>query len=268
MRQFSVRYNLLFSAAVCGVCAIFVSSLAVALHDRQEVNELLFKQANVLEAAGLTKPGEKLAREAIEQQFQSFEVVLVDLATGAEVATGEEAAAFDQRQARQDPERSREAPDNRASVFRLPHRAQVFKLRGESGEVEKIILPIEGYGLWSTLYGFLALSADTQTIEGITYYEHGETPGLGGEVDNPRWKSKWQGRMAFGEGGAPKIKVIKGPAGPPAEDPYEVDGLAGATITARGVTNMLQFWLGDDGFGPYLRNLRSGTAGNIEREAA
>ncbi len=271
MRHFSVRYNLLFSAAVCGVCAIFVSSLAVALHDRQEVNELLFKQSNVLEAAGLAQPGEKLAQEVIEERFERFEVVLVELETGTEVAGGEEASAFDQRRARRDPEQSREAPDNRSSIIRLPHRAQVFKLRGDSGEVEKIILPIEGYGLWSTLYGFLALSADTQTIEGITYYEHGETPGLGGEVDNPRWKAKWQGRMAFDQAGEPKITVIKGYAGPAAEDPYRVDGLAGATITARGVHNMLRFWLGDDGFGPYLRNLRSGTAGsagNIEREAA
>ena len=271
MRQFSVRYNLLFSAAVCGVCAIFVSSLAVALHDRQEVNELLYKQSNVLEAAGLVEPGEKLAREAIEERFERFEVVLVDLEPGEEVAAGEEAADFDQQKAKKDPERSREAPENRASIFRVPHRAQVFKLRGDGGEVEKIILPIEGYGLWSTLYGFLALAADTTTIEGITYYEHGETPGLGGEVDNPRWKAKWQGRMAFDDSGEPKITVIKGPAGPPEEDPYKVDGLAGATITARGVNNMLQFWLGDDGFGPYLENLRSdnaGSTGNIEREAA
>lgn len=255
-KQFSVRYNLLFSAAVCGVCAIFVSSLAVGLNERQEANELQFKQANVLEAAGLLEPGERLSSAEIQRRFANVETVLVDLRSGEEVADAD-AGAFDQQAAKKDPERSREAPPNDARVIRLPYRAQVFKLRGEDGELEKLILPIEGYGLWSTLYGFLALSADTRAIAGITYYQHGETPGLGGEVDNPRWKALWPGRKAFDDNWRPEIVVIKGKAGPPAEDPHRVDGLSGATITSRGVSNMLRFWLGPDGFGPYLENVRT-----------
>jgi Na+-transporting NADH:ubiquinone oxidoreductase subunit C len=255
MRQFSVRYNLLFSAAVCGVAAVFVSSLAVALAERQEVNELLFKQANVLEAAGLVKPGEEIGKEEIEKRFAAVEPVVIDLSTGEELPELD-AADFDQQRVKKDPASSREAPPNRAGIFRLPEQAQVFKVKGDGGELEKIILPVEGYGLWSTLYGFLALSADTRTIEGLTYYQHGETPGLGGEVDNPRWKALWPGRKAFDEDWNPEIEVIKGAAGSPAEAPYKVDGLSGATITSRGVTNMLQFWLGPDGFGPYLEKIR------------
>ena len=84
----------------------------------------------------------------------------------------------------------------------------------EAGDLEMVMVPIEGNGLWSTLYGFLALDADTRTVVGITFYEHKETPGLGGEVDNPRWKALWPGRKAFlDEGYAPKIEVIKGAAG-------------------------------------------------------
>jgi Na+-transporting NADH:ubiquinone oxidoreductase subunit C len=94
-------------------------------------------------------------------------------------------------------------------------------------------------------------------IDGITFYDHGETPGLGGEVDNPRWKSLWKGRKAFDENWQPTIAVVKGRAGPPEDDPYRVDGLSGATITSRGVSHLLAFWLGDDGFGPYLTNFRS-----------
>ncbi|MEE8522466.1 MAG: Na(+)-translocating NADH-quinone reductase subunit C [Thermoanaerobaculia bacterium] len=256
MRQFSVRYNLLFSVAICGVAAVFVSSLAVALKERQEVNELLFKQANVLEAAGLAEPREKLAKEEIERRFATIESVVIDLKSGEELPDVD-AASFDQQAAKKDPERSTKAPSNPSRVIRLPHRAQVFKVIGDDGELEKIILPVEGYGLWSTLYGFLALAADTRTIEGLTYYQHLETPGLGGEVDNPRWKARWPGRKAFDESWNPKITVIKGAAGPPAEEPYEVDGLSGATITSRGVTNMLRFWLGPDGFGPYLEKIRA-----------
>lgn len=254
--QFSVRYILLFSIAICGVCAVFVSSLAVGLKDRQVVNEKLYKQRNVLEAAGLVKNGESVTPEQISSLFSNIEPVLVDLQTGQEVATGEEATVYDQQAAKKDPELGRDAPKNFSLIFRLPRKAQVFKVKGESGAIDQYVLPIEGYGLWGTLYGFLALDADTTTVTGITYYQHKETPGLGGEVDNPKWKALWPGRQVFDEAWTPVIQVIKGQAGSAEQNPHQVDGFSGATITARGVENMLKFWLGADGFGPYLENVR------------
>ena len=143
----------------------------------------------------------------------------------------------------------------------MPLRALVYQMV-ENDQIQKIILPIEGKGLWSTLYGFLALGPDTTSIEGITFYQHGETPGLGGEVDNPSWKALWSGRQAYDESWEPVIEVIKGHAGPPSEDPYAVDGLSGATLTARGVTYLVRYWLGEQGFGPYLERFRA------ERKAA
>jgi Na+-transporting NADH:ubiquinone oxidoreductase subunit C len=128
----------------------------------------------------------------------------------------------------------------------------------KDGELEALIVPISGQGLWSTLYGYIALAPDTNTIRGITFYQHAETPGLGGEVDNPRWKALWVGRKAFDKNGRPAITVKKGRAGPADTDPYNVDGLSGATITSRGVGNLVRFWLGDDGFGPYLKTQRAG----------
>ena len=155
------------------------------------------------------------------------------------------------------PDTSRPAPDNPSRVQRLGEVAVVYLLQGDDGGIKTVILPIEGYGLWGTLYGFLALDgADLETIRGITYYQHKETAGLGGEVDNPNWKARWPGRLAFDDQLETQIQVIKGPAGPPAEDPFRVDGISGATITGRGVTNMLHFWLGENGFGPYLDRLR------------
>ena len=130
-------------------------------------------------------------------------------------------------------------------------------MRGDAGDLEMIVLPIEGLGLWGTLYGFLALDADTTTVRGITYYQHKETPGLGGEVDNPSWKDKWPGRKAFDDDGEVSLAVIKGPARTAEHDPHRVDGLAGATITSNGVTNMLEFWLGENGFEPYLNRIRA-----------
>lgn len=247
-------YTILFATAVCIVCAVVVSSSAVSLKERQEVNAVLEKQRNVLIAAGLLEEKEKVGRDEILRRFEAVSPLVIDLATGAEAPTIE-ATTFDQRKATTNPATSRVAPANDAGVKRLPNHALVYELRDKDDRLEMVILPIEGYGLWSTLYGLIALDADLETIRGITFYKHGETPGLGGEVDNPKWKAKWEGRKAFGDDGDPRITVIKGLAGPPEEDPYRVDGLSGATITSRGVSNFVQFWLGEQGYGPYLQSL-------------
>ncbi len=253
--QRSAAYVIAFSLAVSVVCAVVVSGAAVALKDAQEANLNAYRQRNVLIAAGLLQPGESIDAAEQQRRFEQIHPVVIDLATGEE-APEIDAAGFDQRKASTDPSTSRPAPPNRAQVRRLPKHALVYEVRDEQGRLKMVILPIEGKGLWSTLYGFLALDADVRTIRGITFYEHRETPGLGGEVDNPRWKALWPGRKAFDEQGRPAIAVIKGQAGPPAEDPYHVDGLSGATMTSRGVTNLVQFWLGEEGFGPYLERLR------------
>ncbi len=249
--QRSVGYTLLFATLVCIVCAVVVSGSAVQLKERQDVNVLLDKQSNVLEAAGMRMPGEQLPPEVIEERFATIEAQVIELATG-EIRDDVDPATFDQKKAAQDPATSEKAPDNLARVQRVPNLALVYLVKGDGGEVEKYIFPVEGKGLWSTLRGFIALEADLQTVAGITFYEHKETPGLGGEVDNPGWKSLWPGRKIFGPDGEPEIEVVKGRAGPPAEEPYKVDGLSGATITSRGVSYLVQFWLGPEGFGPYI----------------
>ncbi len=254
-RTFSVIYNLLFSAAVCGVCAVFVSGSAVSLKERQDANKLLDKKKNVLQAAGLLGAKEKVPAEEVEKRFSSFRAVVIDLETGEE-APEVDAATFDQQKAKKDPARSREAPANPSLVKRFPNHVLVYEMADDAGRLEAVVVPVEGYGLWSTLLGFLALDKDTRTVRGLAFYDHKETPGLGGEVDNPRWKALWPGRRAMDESFTPKIEVIKGPAGKPEDDPYRVDGLSGATITSRGVTNMMALWLGPDGLGPYLEQVR------------
>lgn len=254
--QHSVRYIVFFAAIVCFVCSVFVSGAAVALKDRQDANKVLDVRGKVLTVAGLMKSGEKLTAEEITNLFEgSVKASVIELKSGI-VAEGVDAITYDQRAARANPELSKAAEANDAKIQRLPLNALVYRVE-EEGKLKSLILPVEGKGLWSTLYGFLALDSDLQTIQGITFYEHGETPGLGGEVDNPRWKSLWAGRKAFGEDGQPKIAVKKGPAGKVADDPYNVDGLSGATLTSRGVTSLVRFWLGSEGFGPLLRKMRS-----------
>jgi Na+-transporting NADH:ubiquinone oxidoreductase subunit C len=253
--QHSNAYIIGFAAAVCVVCGFLVSVTATSLKTRQDQNILLDRQKNVLTVAGLMEPGEDIDASETTQRFEdSIRASVITLATG-EATVGVDADSFDQQRAAKDPARSTLAPPNASKVIRLPNEALVYEVV-EAGEVQALILPIQGMGLWSVLYGYIALESDARTIRGITYYQQGETAGLGGEVDNPRWKALWVGRKAFDERGNVKIAVKKGAAGPADEDPYRVDGLAGATITSRGVTNMLRFWLGDLGFTPYLERYR------------
>ena len=253
--QRSVWYTIGFAAIVCLICSILVTSSAVSLEKKQEVNKLLDKQRNVLQAAGLAKAGESLSAAEVQSRFAAFEPVVVDLRTGKEDPSASP-DSVDQRRMTSDPDESRAVPKNSAQVSRVADKAVVYKLKDDQGNLKMLVLPVEGKGLWSTLYGYLAVGPHAEEIEGLTFYEHGETPGLGGEVDNPRWKALWPGRKIFDDTGKVAIHVIKGTAGPPEKDPYEVDGLSGATITSRGVTHLIQFWLGDQGFGPYLESYR------------
>jgi len=252
----SSSYNLAFAAAVCVVCAVVVSTSFVALEDLQLQNQALEKRRNVLIAAGLTTGDTRLSASDVDLLFNTIDQVVIDLETGEEVAEIDP-NLFDQRSAATGAETSRVASDNNARVKRVPKNALVYELRDADDELKLAILPISGMGLWSTLYGFVAFDADLTTIRGLTFYEHGETPGLGGEVDNPRWKQLWLGRKAFDSEKNIRIEVIRGIAGKPDEDPFSVDGLAGATMTSRGVTNMLHFWLSEEGFEPYLNRLRN-----------
>jgi len=253
LRRDGPAYTLIFAAAVCAVCAVLVSVSAVTLKERQEANTRLDIQLNVLSVAGLIPADARPDASEIARLYKArVSPEVIDLKTGRSLPRIDP-GSFDQRLASTDPNRSKPAPPNPAKVARVPNNALVFKIR-QVPRIEMVVLPVEGKGLWSTLYGFLALDAhDLNTIRGIAFYKHGETPGLGGEVDNPKWRGLWRGRKAFDAARKPVITVIKGPAGPVRDDPHHVDGLSGATMTSNGVTALVQFWLSDDGYGPYLK---------------
>ena len=186
---------------------------------------------------------------------------VIDIETGDYVSEID-ATTFDQRAAAKDPATSitLEASVDVANIIRQSKYALVYLVNDDQGGLDKIILPIHGYGLLSTLYGFIALESDGNTVAGLGFYEHGETPGLGGEVDNHRWKNLWKGKQVYRQGDV-AINVKKGTVDPQAASAYwEVDGLSGATLTSRGVSNLVQYWLGDRGFESYLQNLREGDA--------
>lgn len=260
----TVSKTVIVALLLCIVCSVVVASSVVLLKPIQQKNKSLNLKANILAAAGLLKEGANA--QDIESGFKLITPKLVDLKTGEYVSADkvgkESEIAYDQRKAAKDPALSTVVPadKDKASIRRQAKYAKVYLVEN-GGKIEKIILPVHGYGLWSTLYGFLALEGDANTVVGLGFYEHAETPGLGGEVDNPRWKALWPGKKIYdlASSNTPVIKLVKGGVDRNRPDAvYGVDGLSGATLTSRGVTNLLQFWMGEDGFQTYLNRLRKG----------
>lgn len=255
MRNDSPAKIILVAVTLCLVCSVLVSAAAVVLRPEQELNKALDKKKNILLAAGLIEDDgtgdiDKVYSERVEAR-------LVDLETG-DYTDAIPVDEFDQRQAAKDPELSVAIGQDPSGLSRRSKYAPVYLVREAPGanEYSGVIIPVHGKGLWSTLYGFLALDSDLNTIEGLGFYEHKETPGLGGEVDNPNWKAQWKGKKVYDDGDV-GIEVIKGKVNPNSPDSeYQVDGLAGATITARGVGNLLKYWMGDKAFQPYIERVR------------
>ncbi len=248
MKNDSTGKVLFVAVTLCVVCSVLVSAAAVGLRGRQEKNARQFKQYNVLIAAGLAEPGQKVD---IDKLFEQIQVELVDLATGKVVATGAEAAAYDAVAEAKKPASCVTIPPklDSAGIKHRAKRAVVYK-HVVDGKLVSYVLPIYGKGLWSTMYGFLAVAADRTTIKGIVYYEQGETPGLGGEVENPRWRAQFPGKKLFDASGNYDFRVLKGVGH--AKTEHEADGLSGATMTTRGVDGMIRYWLGPHGLGPYF----------------
>jgi Na+-transporting NADH:ubiquinone oxidoreductase subunit C len=258
-KESTVR-TLTVALLVCLVCSVFVAGAAVALKPLQAENRQLDKQRSILAIAGLG--GADLPAKAVQALFaERIQARLVDLETGV-FSEAQDAASFDPLKAAKDPQLSTALPGAQdiALIKRRENLTTVYLVE-QGGELETLILPVRGYGLWSTLHGFIALKGDLNTVVGFGFYQHGETPGLGGEVDNPKWKSLWNGKTLFDDNGKLAVEIIKGSVDPQsAKAEHQVDGLAGATLTTKGVNNLLHFWLGENGFGPLLANLKKGEA--------
>ncbi|MEM6941023.1 MAG: Na(+)-translocating NADH-quinone reductase subunit C [Pseudomonadota bacterium] len=246
----SVGKTVVVAVSLCLVASMVVSAAAVALRPLQQVNALKDKQLNILQVAGVYDPEVDVA-----EAFAAFEPHVLELDTGT-FSSQFDPASFDDRAAADDPATSEALVDDPAGIGRQANFVTVYLLRDAAGAIDKVILPIHGYGLWSTLYGFIALEENGNDIYGLQFYEHAETPGLGAEVDNPRWRAQWNGARLRDDDGDLQITVAK--AVPPAGEEYHIDALAGATLTSVGVDNLIKFWMGEEGYAPFLDNLKAG----------
>ncbi len=260
----SITNTFVVTLVLCIVCSLLVSTAAVALKDAQGKNKLLDRQRNIVEAAGLGDKSRVLNAKQITDMFTdgTIEPRVVDLQSGEYVEDKEIAnPSFDERKAAKDEKMNTTIHAGKfgIGIGKREKYTWVYLVKDKQGTLQQVVLPIYGKGLWSTMYGFVALKNDLRTINGLTYYEHGETPGLGGEVENLKWKKQWQGKNVWkGEPADATLAVGVAKGSPTPENlPYMVDGLSGATITSRGVDSMIKYWFSSDAFGPYLEKLAS-----------
>ncbi|MDX1812351.1 MAG: Na(+)-translocating NADH-quinone reductase subunit C [Gammaproteobacteria bacterium] len=251
------RKTIVVATLLSLVCSLLVATSVVVLKPRQQANKQNEIQRNILTIADVPISDS----ESTQAMFARFiEVRLVNLENGR-YEPNANPAKYDWRGAMKDPGTSKAiAPaDDIAKIKRRPTILPIYLVK-EHDRIKRLILPVYGYGLWSTLYGFLALEADAQTVAGLSFYEQAETPGLGGEVDNPKWKKLWKGKQVYDNEGQVKLEAIRGHVNPDSQQAaYQVDGLSGATLTTRGVSNLLHFWLSDKGFKPFLQHYKEGT---------
>jgi Na+-transporting NADH:ubiquinone oxidoreductase subunit C len=242
--------TIIVATTLCFICSMVVSFAAVNLKSKQEVNKALDKQKNILQVAGKYYEGVN-----IQKTFSSFEPLIVDLENG-KFTNKFDPLVFDDKKASQDPLLSIALKEDPASIGRRANFVTIYLLKNNDGSLDKVILPVHGYGLWSTLYGFIALENNLNDIFGLQFYQHAETPGLGAEVDNPKWKAQWKGKKLNNENGDLMIQVAKTSK----EKEHHIDALAGATLTSNGVNNLVKFWMGQSGFKKFLKNLKNGEA--------
>ena len=246
----SISNTLVVAIGVSLVCSVLVSAAAVVLRPAQERNQAEFRQRIVLEVAGLYEPDVDIAT-----QFASIDAQLVDLETG-EYVEDIDPESFDAEAATNDPKLSVVVPAEYdiANLRRRPIYAPVY-LVTDGDRIEQIILPVHGAGLWSTMRGFLSVEADGNTVRGLRFFEHAETPGLGDGIDKDPWLSQFPGKLLFDAAGEPRFEVVRGIAPPGPNEIHQVDGMSGATLTGNGVTNLIQYWSGPHGFGPFLKRI-------------
>lgn len=242
---------------VAVVSSALVSGVVTVLRPIQLENQLLERARHVLQLTGLLEGGGLPGDEKMLEFYRSLDIRIVNLADGRFEADMDP-ATFDARRAANDPERSVAIPPerDRAGLGRRSRHARVLMV-WQGDELRRVVLPIHGAGMWSTIYGYLALEPDLNTIAGVTFYEQNETPGIGDKILEPRWRAQWEGRELFDPRGEFRFDAGPGRVEPGTEAAqYKVDALTGATVTVDAVVAMVHYWMGPHGYQPLIERLR------------
>ena len=222
-------YTLIFTSCVTIVLGIIIATTADNLRERQKTNEELDIKKNILYALGYKQNIDNPWTNKIVESLYNNSINEIYLDRKGTVYQKQE-----------------DIEKNPLKIYQ----------RMDNGLITGYAIPIEGKGLWGTMYGYFAIEPDAVTVKGITFYRHKETPGLGGEVDKEWFKNNFIGkRLVDNDGKLVSIEVIKGFVSDKDPEAYrKVDGISGATITGKGVTTFLKKDLNK--YEPYFKKIR------------
>ncbi len=243
--QHSKPYTIGFILIITALFGLLLALAASALSERQQFNEEVNVKRNILMAVGVLDRDREMELDEIDAMYQeSVQSFAVD--PEGTIVEGVSGESLDLEVVLQNPDTSQ-------------HRYPVF-VATDAGGSTVYAIPVFGKGLWSTLYGYLALEADLETVRGMTFYAHGETPGLGAEIEQAWFQDNFVGKKIYDAGALRTIQVVKGTVENRIQDPgerdYFVDGISGATITGRGVSNLLETKVAL--YEPFFRRIRAG----------
>ena len=221
-------YTIIFTSIVTIILGLVISVIADSLRSKQEINEELDIKKNILSVLGYSQAGGQWTNDTVQSIYDSSVKEIYINSKGSQV------------------QQTVEQNDKTLKIYQSMN----------NGLISGYAIPISGKGLWGTMYGYFAIEPDAETVKGITFYKHKETPGLGGEVDKDWFKNNFVGKkLTDNSGDLVSIEVIKGyvTKSTPNSD-HKVDGISGATVTGKGITNFLKKDL--QKYEPYFAKLR------------
>ncbi|MFM7851997.1 MAG: NADH:ubiquinone reductase (Na(+)-transporting) subunit C, partial [Flammeovirgaceae bacterium] len=222
MRQ-SNTYIIVYSAILTVVCAGVLAFASISLKDAQEANIALEQKGNILSTVTQIPDGadvQALYAKRIKGFVVDHKGNVVPNADPSKVIVASE---------------YKKKPEERV----LP--VYEFLNDADPTKVEAVVLPVYGYGLWNNIWGFVALESDFNTVLGVKFAHAGETPGLGARIETEEIQKRYIGKKVFdGSSTLISIMMMKGEGQNYSDDHHKVDGMSGATLTGKGVNNMLK----------------------------
>lgn len=218
-------YVISFMAGITIVLGFLLSFTAASLKAKQDFNIEIDIKKNILSSLNIpADQSQKLSQSAIQKLFEE-EITTLNI-----------------------DESGMKSDDGALSVY----------IATDGEQPTGYSIPISGKGLWSTIYGYIALESDGKTVKGITFYQHGETPGLGGELEKDWFTSNFVGKQIYNkEGELVSIEIVKGQVNPSNINAiHQVDGISGSTLTTKGMNQFIAHDLNI--YKPFLDRVKAG----------
>lgn len=253
---FSTTRTIIVTLVITTFCAVLVVAASSLLKPRQLAWLAIEMNRSIVTAMEPSLiAGDVLTPTEVVERVSQLDILLIDLKTGAR-SSAADPLLYNFFSAGENPELQYKIPPSMdvAGLVHRPTLAPVYR-HYEGVTLQRVGLPIYGPGMWSRIAGYIVLESDCNTIANIYFYQHGETPGIGDQIESPEWRKQWVGKKIRNEKGDFKFQQrkstqVKG------TDEYQIDAISGATVTSAAVILQAQYWLGDDGYGPYITRQR------------